>query len=154
MSRIQHKGVVLACQMWTLDGATQTATVRKMANANRTMCTTSEFNYVPRRLVNAHKTTAVGHASNDNTEPICENATGKKRTKRSSTHGFLRKCQPPAWQNFSVASKGKSVKDAVPGLQDGKGGGGGCENATKCKYHAGQNDYLNNSKIIFICNRT
>ena len=34
-----------------------------------------------------------------------KNTTMKKGTKKSSTHGFLRKCQPPAWQRFPGGSE-------------------------------------------------
>ena len=43
-----------------------------------------------------------------------------RRQRRSNTRCFLRKCQPPACQRVPVATTDRSVKDAVPGPEDGK----------------------------------
>ena len=43
-----------------------------------------------------------------------------RRQRRSNTRGFLHKCQPPACQGVPVATTDRSVKDAVPGPEDGK----------------------------------
>ena len=48
-----------------------------------------------------------------------------------STHGFLRSASLQRGEDFPVASKGRSVKDAVPGQEDGNGKGEGRENVTK-----------------------
>ena len=44
----------------------------------------------------------------------------KSRTKKSSTHGFLRKCQPSACQRFPGGTEKQEPKGAVPGQEDGK----------------------------------
>ena len=53
--------------------------------------------------------------------------TKKKRTKKSSRHGFLRKCQPPACQRFPGGNERQERKGAVPGQEDGKDRGEGRE---------------------------
>ena len=71
--------------------------------------------HVPRRLVNAHKTTVVGHASNDNTEPRCENATGKKGDVEKFNARLPAQVPASSVAKISpMAPEGRSVKDAVP----------------------------------------
>ena len=48
------------------------------------------------------------------------NTTMKKGTKKSSTRGFLRKCQPPVWQRYPGGNERQERKGAVPGQEDEK----------------------------------
>ena len=60
-------------------------------------------------------------ASDKNTEPRCENATRKKgHVEKLPRTASCASAGPQRGNDFPVAPKGRSVKDAVPGREDGK----------------------------------
>ena len=67
-------------------------------------------------------------------QPRCEDATGKKGDLNKVPHtAYCASASLQRGKDFPAASEGRSVKDAVPGQEDGNDQGEGREDAVKSK---------------------